>query len=170
MIKNDKKCACLVYEGCKGIEFKNSIMNNDIVRFEYPETQSAQLNWAFLIHLQNEDIFCVSNLPIALEGWEEFYSLEIQKISKTEYRQMTKAVKYEAQDMSISRVKSIIVMAYEDDEIYVEGGLKLKGINNDAIVIVAASSPGAVSVSSSTSSALEHSDLELMTAVDITPK
>lgn len=132
------------YSGVSAEELARVVLKNNIVAYELPKAQTLECTWDFRLHLASGEVLTFSSKCTSVGGWNEVGSLSIDLQVNVTDASSDIFIKKNIEDFYTTDYS---MLAYEEDDIYSESGICFVNGVGAEIIIVAAPSPGAVSVS-----------------------
>ncbi len=148
------------FNGYEKDAFFNKVLINGVDEIRIPASQSMDLVWGLILITGDSDWFHISGKATSVDGFNEYYHLSIKHINDVADQELISDEKFKLLEIQKFRVSSIDALAYEDESLYVEGGLRLNLDCSHAITVAVAPSPGAVVVSLEESLDEINSDLK----------
>lgn len=142
--KNNKYRLVCQYNGISCEDLGQLILRNKVVAYELPKTQTLECAWNFRLHLASDEVLNFSSKCTSVGDWNEIGSLSIDLKQNTTEVGSGVFIKENIESFYITDYSMLV---YEEDNVYSESGIYFVDDTGKELIIVAAPSPGAVSIS-----------------------
>ena len=160
-----RKCSFEIeFVNCKRDDFLNDVFQYGVSAVRFPTSQSSDLAWNVLLSLGDGALYFVAGKSCSTDAFNEYFFLSFERIKSDDARASIDLKTFLVSGSAEFHVDSIAILYYEDNDMYLEGGITLNNCENRGVSIVVAPSPGAVAIADMEQYPTVNSDLNFSQA------